>query len=219
MIRPSGLKLAAALLLPALLLAEPSVAFAKRTVAQKKKIARTQFEDAERRREELNGKPERSRTRKDYTRVIDAYRKVYYTAPTSNRADESALAVGVLLLEQGRRFDDPKSMQDAIAQYEFLRREYPGSRYRIEALFTIAQVYREDLSDPAKAKSVFEDVAKKYPGTELGAQAKEAIAEMAKEEKEAKFVAKQPKKPKKEPEAKPRKEEKDEPPVVAAQEV
>jgi N-acetylmuramoyl-L-alanine amidase len=201
MIRPSRLKLAAVLLAPALLLVLPPESEAKRTVAQKKKIARTHFEDAERLREELNGKPERSRTKRDYTRVMDAYRRVYYTAPTSNKADASALAVADLLVEYGRRFDDEKSFNDAIGQYEFLRREYPGSRYRIEALFTIAQVYREDLGDKDKAKSTFEDVARKYPGTDLAAQAKDALADMAKEEKEAKLAASQPKK-KKEPQVK-----------------
>jgi N-acetylmuramoyl-L-alanine amidase len=125
---------------------------------------------------------------------MDAYRKVYYVAPTSNRADASALAVADLLVDFGRRFDDEKSFRDAIAQYEFLRREYPGSRYRIEALFTIAQVLREDLDDQDKAKSTFEDVARKYPGTDLGQQAKDALAEMVREEKEAKAAAKQPKK-------------------------
>jgi N-acetylmuramoyl-L-alanine amidase len=201
MIRPSRLKLAAVLLAPALLLVLPPESEAKRTVAQKKKIARTHFEDAERLREELNGKPERSRTKRDYTRVMDAYRRVYYTAPTSNKADASALAVADLLVEYGRRFDDEKSFNDAIGQYEFLRREYPGSRYRIEALFTIAQVYREDLGDKDKAKSTFEDVARKYPGTDLAAQAKDALGDMAKEEKEAKLAASQPKK-KKEPQVK-----------------
>jgi N-acetylmuramoyl-L-alanine amidase len=198
MIRPS--KLAAASLASALLLLLTPASEAKRTVAQKKQIARTQFEQAERLREELNGKPERSRTKRDFQRVMDAYRKVYYVAPTSNRADASALAVADLLVDFGRRFDDEKSFRDAIAQYEFLRREYPGSRYRIEALFTIAQVLREDLDDQEKAKSTFEDVARKYPGTDLAQQAKDALAEMAREEKEAKLAAKQPRK-KKEKEA------------------
>jgi N-acetylmuramoyl-L-alanine amidase len=197
MIRPS--KLAAASLASALLLLLTPAAEAKRTVAQKKQIARSQFDEAERLREELNGKPERARTKRDYQRVMDAYRKVYYVAPTSNRADASALAVADLLVDFGRRFDDEKAFRDAIAQYEFLRREYPGSRYRIEALFTIAQVLREDLDDQEKAKSTFEDVARKYPGTDLAQQAKDALAEMAKAEKEAKAAAKQPKKKKDEP--------------------
>lgn len=188
--------LTAAALLPLLIVAVSTPAVAKRTVAQKKQIARTQFEQAERLREELNGKPERLRSKNDYKRVIDAYRKVYYTAPTSHRADASALAVADLLVEYGRRFEDAKSFQDAIGQYEFLRREYPGSRYRIEALFTIAQIYREDLNDQKKAGEVFEDVARKYPGTELGVRARQELAATTKEEKEARQASAKRKKEK-----------------------
>ena len=106
-----------------------------RTVKQKKLAAATQFQTAERMREALGGKPRSQRTRKDYQKVTDAYRKVYYVAPTSSKADASALAVAELLDEQGRVLKDPKSFKDAIGQLEFLRREYPGSKLRAEALF------------------------------------------------------------------------------------
>src|SRR5215467_11057314 len=124
-----------------------------RTVQQKKQAARSQFEAAERLREALDGKPESQRTRPDYQRVLDAYRKVYHTAPTSNKADTAVLAVAELLDEQGRVLNDAKSFKDAIGQLEFLRREYPGSKYRGEALFTIAQIYRDDLDDGVQAKN------------------------------------------------------------------
>src|SRR5262245_1833250 len=101
-----------------------------RTVKQKKEAAATQFQVAERLREALNGKPESQRTRRDYDRVLDSYRKVYHTAPTFSKADAAVLAVAELLDEQGRVLNDPKSFKDAIGQLEFLRREYPGSKYR-----------------------------------------------------------------------------------------
>ena len=62
-------------------------------------------------------KPEAQRTRHDFQKVIDAYRKVYYTAPTSAKADDSVLAVAELLEDQGRILNDPKSFKDAIGQY------------------------------------------------------------------------------------------------------
>ena len=65
-----------------LALAAPGFA---RSVARKKQISRSQFETAERMREELNGRPAAERSRRDYQRVTDAYRRVYYTAPTSSR--------------------------------------------------------------------------------------------------------------------------------------
>src|SRR6516225_2580851 len=87
-----------------------------RTVQQKKQAARTQFETAERMREALDGKPDAKRTRSDYQKVIEAYRKVYYTAPNSNKADAAVLAVAELLDDQGRVFNDNKSYKDAIGQ-------------------------------------------------------------------------------------------------------
>src|SRR5215471_7472400 len=146
-----------------------------RTVKQKKQAAKAQFEVAEQLRESLNGKPESQRSRDDYDRVLDAYRKVYHTAPNSNKADTAVLAVAELLDEQGRVLNDVKSFKDAIGQLEFLRREYPGSKLRGEALFTIAQIYRDDLDDSVKAKSTFEEFLKRYPNSSLAARAREEI--------------------------------------------
>jgi len=96
--------------------------------------ARDHFAAAERMREALNGRPQTERTRRDYQRVINAYRYVYFGAPTSSKADPSVVAVAETLVEMGRRFDDDKILNEAIAQYKFLRKEYPGSKYRFEAL-------------------------------------------------------------------------------------
>ena len=75
---------------------------AQATSATRKQEARSQFDKAEQMREALNGRPPSERTRKDYQRVIDAYRKVYYVAPMSGKADASVVAVAELLVEMGR---------------------------------------------------------------------------------------------------------------------
>ena len=130
-------------------------------------------------REALNGRPAEERTRRDYQKVAEAYRKVYYVAPASTKADASVVAVAEILAEMGRRFSpDEKDLHAAIGQYEFLRREYPGSKYRVEALFTVGQIYKEDLSDEAAARSTFEDFLKRYPRNQLAAKAQEALAEL-----------------------------------------
>ena len=161
----------------ACLLLAPVSGFA-RTVQEKKKAARAQFDIAERLRDTLDNKAESNRTRADYEKVLEAYRKVYHTAPTSVKADASVFAVAELLEEQGRILNDPKSFKDAIGQYVFLRREYPGSKYRAEALFAIADVYRDDLDDKVEAKAGFEDFLKRYPGNSHAPEARKAIAEI-----------------------------------------
>jgi N-acetylmuramoyl-L-alanine amidase len=165
-----------ALALACLMLAPVSI-FA-RTVAQKKQAARAQFDTAERLRDTLESKPESQRTRRDYQKILDAYRKVYYVAPTSAKADASVLAVAELLDDQGRILKDPKSFQDAVGQYEFLRREYPGSKHRAEALFAIGEIYRDDLDDSKQAKATFEDFLKHYPANTHAPEARKALAEI-----------------------------------------
>ena len=140
--------------------------------------ARERYAAADRMREALNGRPPAERTRRDYQRVLNAYRSVYYGAPTSTKADPSAVAVAEMLVEMGRRFDDDKILNEAIAQYRFLRKEYPGSKYRCDALFTIGEIYKDDLNDPEQAREVFADFLHRYPHNRLADDARQAIAEL-----------------------------------------
>ena len=140
--------------------------------------ARDQFATAERMREALNGRPQADRTRHDYQRVINAYRDVYYGAPASTKADPSVVAVAETLVEMGRRFDDDKILNSAVAQYKFLRREYPGSKYRCDALFTIGEIYKDDLDDSTQARATFREFLHRYPHNRLVEDAQQAIAEL-----------------------------------------
>jgi len=153
------------------------------SVARKKHIALDYYHKAVQMREALNGRPESDRDTEDYNRVIDSFRKVYHLAPTSTRADSSVLAVAELLAEQARLNDDKTGFKSAIGQYEFLRREYPGSKYRFGALLSIGQIYREDLNEPAIARETFEGFLNRYPNHELAQQAKAALREMDEEAK------------------------------------
>jgi N-acetylmuramoyl-L-alanine amidase len=143
--------------------------------------ARDHFAAAERMREALNGRLPAERTRRDYQRVINAYRSVYYGAPTSTKADPSVVSVAETLVEMGRRFDDDRILKDAIAQYKFLRREYPGSKYRCDALFTIGEIYNDDLNDPEQARATFQDFLHRYPHNRLVEDAQQAIADIDKQ--------------------------------------
>jgi N-acetylmuramoyl-L-alanine amidase len=165
--------------------------------------ARDHFAAAERMREALNGHPPAERTRHDYQRVINAYRSVYYGAPISSKADPSAVAVAETLVEMGRRFEDDKILQGAIAQYKFLRREYPGSKYRCDALFTIGEIYKDDLNDPEQARATFEEFLKLYPHNRLVEDAQQAIGELKKDSVEQKAQAEKDAQSEKKAEARP----------------
>ena len=168
-----------ALLLLVALSGLPNYAFAR--VHHTESWARDRFAAAERMREALNGRPPADRTRHDYQRVLNAYRNVYFGAPTSTKADPSAVAVAETLVEMGRRFDDDKILNEAIAQYKFLRKEYPGSKYRCDALFTIGEIYKDDLNDPDQAREVFQEFLHRYPQNRLVEDAQQAVVEIDRE--------------------------------------
>ncbi|MFZ0814343.1 MAG: N-acetylmuramoyl-L-alanine amidase, partial [Candidatus Sulfotelmatobacter sp.] len=162
--------------------------------------AREHFTAAERMREALNGRPPAEQTRRDYQRVLNAYRTVYMGAPSSTKADPSVVAVAETLVEMGRRFDDDKILNEAIDQYKFLRREYPGSKYRFDGLFTIGEIYKDDLNNPEAARSTFQDFLHRYPHNRLADDAQQAIAELDQQARAAADSQKTAKVKKKSPE-------------------
>jgi N-acetylmuramoyl-L-alanine amidase len=152
---------------------------ARMTVAQKKQIAHKQFQTAEKMREALNGRAQSERTRAAYSKVIEAYRKVYRLAPSGHDAPGSLLAMGELMAESGRVLKDPTQSQAAIEQFKSIPSEYPGSHERVDALFTIGKIYQDDLNDLPQAKATFDEFLKKFPGNQLADDAKQAIEDIA----------------------------------------
>jgi N-acetylmuramoyl-L-alanine amidase len=146
-------------------------------VRQSEAWAQTRFVNAGRMREALNGRPAKDRGRREYEKVIAAYRSIYYGAPTSTKADPSVVAVAELMVEMGRRFGDNRILRSSIGQYQFLRREYPGSKYRFDALFTIGEIYKDDLGDAARARLAFQEFLRRYPKHHLADQARRELTE------------------------------------------
>ncbi len=130
------------------------------------------FVHAERLREALEGRPEHERTRAQYEHVLDAYRAIYHGDPASPKADDSIAAVADLLAEEGRVFQDDKALHDAIAQDEFLRREYPASRLRFSALLTEGEIFQRDLNETEQAKAIYKAFLSLYPRNALASEAR-----------------------------------------------
>jgi N-acetylmuramoyl-L-alanine amidase len=144
--------------------------------AQKKVVALTPWEQAERGRAQLEATPEATRTRADYTRTMDGYRAIYYDHPGDLHAPTAVNAVAELLAEQGRGQHDAKSSKAAVKQYEFLRTQYPGSSLRVQALLAEGQIEENDLHDAASARERYKLLLKDYPRSEQAEEARAGLA-------------------------------------------
>lgn len=151
--------------------------------------ADTQFAKAESLRQTLNGHSEQARTRREYQAVIASYSRIVREAPTSTKADGSTFAAAELTAEMGRHFKDDNALYSALRQYKFLRREYPGSKHRIEALLAIGEIYKNDLGDDPDARGAFEELIRRYPHSKL---AEEARAELGSGSEAASAIAEKP---------------------------
>jgi len=147
---------------------------------------------AERMREALNGRPPADRTRHDYQRVVNAYRSVYLGAPTSTKADPSVVAVAETLVEMGRRFEDNTILNKAIEQYKFLRREYPGSKYRADGCSRWRKSIRTISTIRKPRARRFRSFLRHYPRNRLADDARQAILEIGQEAQAEKAGEAQP---------------------------
>jgi N-acetylmuramoyl-L-alanine amidase len=138
----------------------------------------TPWEQAELAREELEATPPETRTRADYTAAMDRFRAVYHVSPRDVHAAASVYAVAELLAEEGRTTHDMKILKGSVGQYEFLRKQYPGSSLRVAALLAEAQIAANDLGDEAAARERYTLLLKQYPHSEQAEEARAGLEDI-----------------------------------------
>jgi N-acetylmuramoyl-L-alanine amidase len=158
--------------------AAPATTPSKSKTSTQKRLDISPWEHATHDREVLEAVPAGSRTRADYTRALDAYRAIYHDAPQSKYAAAAVNAVAELLAEQGRDLNDTKSLKAAVAQYEFLRTQYPGSSLRVGALLSEAQIYENDLHDAKAARDRYSLLIRQYPRSSQAEEARAGLASL-----------------------------------------
>src|SRR5262249_28281492 len=67
-------------------------------------------------------------------------------------------------------------LRNAIRKYEFLRKEYPGSEQRVDALFTMGEIYKDDLNDLDNARDTFTESLRRYPKSQQAEDARKALS-------------------------------------------
>ena len=151
---------------------------AKVRPAAKKVVELSPWEQAERGRETLEAIPEHRRTNADYVRAMNGFRAIYHALPRDVHAAESVNVVAELLAEQGRTLHDATALKAALGQYEFLRKQYPGSSLRVPALLAEGQIDENDLHDVKAARERYGLLLVQYPRSPHAEEARAAVAGM-----------------------------------------
>src|SRR5208283_1891012 len=103
------------------------------------------YEKAQQMHATLEAHPESKRSKEEYKKVIDAYMDVYRLNPAYSRTPAALAAVAEVYQEMGREFSSDSYFLESIKSYHFLMNQYPRNHISREALFSIGEVYRQDL--------------------------------------------------------------------------
>lgn len=150
--------------------------------------AREQFEHAVKLRTTLEGTPDNERSIFDYRQALTAYHKVYLISPQAEEVTPSLVAEAELYDEMGRLFDE-KFFQSAVETYQFLLKQYPGSRFRSQAMYAIGEIQKEGLHQPDVADASLKDYLKHFPKAEHSDEARALLLQIAAERVKAKEEA------------------------------
>jgi len=126
----------------------------------------------------LEAHPESKRSKQEYKKVIDAYMEVYRLNPAYRKAPAALTAVAELYHEMGGEFSSDSYFLESIKSYRFLMKQYPQNRISRAALFTIGEVYRQDLEDPDEARKAFQDFILMYPKSAKVGEAKDILKQL-----------------------------------------
>jgi N-acetylmuramoyl-L-alanine amidase len=137
--------------------------------AQRREMAKEQFERSEKLRQDLEARPEKDRTQKEYAAVVSSYRRVSLITAHSAEVPQALNEVATLYRTMGDLFDS-KYYQSAIDAYQFLLREYPTNPYREDALLAVAQIEDQDLHDPVLAQKSYEEFLVLHPHSSHAAE-------------------------------------------------
>jgi N-acetylmuramoyl-L-alanine amidase len=152
--------------------------------ADRKSDAREQFERAVKMRTTLEGLLEKDRSLGDYKQTLAAYHKVYLISVKADEVTPSLVAEAELYEEMGRLFD-PKYFQSAVDTYNFLQKQYPGSRYRGAALLSVARIQKDDLNKPDDAEAAYKEYLRQFPRSQNASEARAGLKEIAGQQAQA----------------------------------
>jgi len=147
-------------------------------LARNRNAARTTFQQASKLEKELRSLPPNERTFNRYRNVFDMYRKVLDLDATFGGCDDALYRAAVLCREASGRIKGAKYYQRAVYYLKWLRKEYPYSPLRDDALLLQGDILAENLGDKKAAKKAYEEFIRKYSKSKKVSEAVRKLNEL-----------------------------------------
>lgn len=136
------------------------------------------FEKAEKMRAALEAQPEFKRRKEEYKQVIEAYNQVAQLNPSSTKIPPALAAIAELYRQMGNEFSTDSYFIDSVRTYRILADQYPKNHLSRDALYTIGEVYQQDLEDPDEARKAFKYFLAMYPKSEKADKARNYLTQL-----------------------------------------
>jgi N-acetylmuramoyl-L-alanine amidase len=146
--------------------------------SERRENAVAAYEKAQQMRATLEARPEGKRPKEEYKKVIDAYFEVYRLDPAYSKAPVALAAVAEINQEMGHEFSSDAYFLEAIKSFRFVMKEYPKNHISRGAMFTIGEIYRQDLEDPKEARRAFQDFITMFPKSDKAGEAQEILKQL-----------------------------------------
>jgi len=163
----------------AALLVLPLPARCAASVARSAAAAIALFAQAEESFAALRVNDHAQRQRQNFTRVLEAYRRVFEKFPATRQSEESLMRAGELMTLLFRWTGQEGDLNRAQNYYQRLIQTSPKSPLVDDALLAIAYLYLDHFKDPAQAWLRFRDVLQLAPGGDRTVEAKRQLKRLA----------------------------------------
>jgi N-acetylmuramoyl-L-alanine amidase len=130
-----------------------------------KDSAKGLFDSATKLEDRLKASDDSQSQIKEWTKVVDAYRKVYYHYPSSAYCDNALFHVGALYAEMGNRFHDTLYFHRATSTYQFLVDQYTSSSLVEDAMLEYIRIMRDELKKDTEVEAMEEKLKLRSPRT------------------------------------------------------
>ncbi|HSP07029.1 MAG TPA: N-acetylmuramoyl-L-alanine amidase [Acidobacteriota bacterium] len=137
--------------------------------ASAKDTAKDYYDRAMDLEQQLKGPGKGQQNLAQWKQVVEAYRKVYYSYPSSGYCDNSLFRVGALYAEMGGRFHDSLYYRRASSTFQFLIEQYPSSSLIEEAMLEYIRINRSELKNVTDARAMEARLRKISPETAASA--------------------------------------------------